>query len=246
MHLRLINPNTSVPMTEQIEVAAWRASAPDIEISAVCPSEGAASIESHTEEILAAAAVVAEIERAQSAGRRIDGFVIACFGDPGLDAAREVASVPVVGIAEAAMHAATLVGRHFGVVTTLPRTLGRAEDLVRRYGFETACVSLRAADVPVLALEDPSSEAVDAIAAEALRAVEEDRADAIVLGCAGMAGLCRTLEARLGVPVLDGVAASVGLVSGLVRMGAGTSKRGEYAYPPRSMPTSAMPRNRVR
>lgn len=233
MHLRLINPNTSVPMTEQIRAAAERAAGPDVAISAVCPSEGAASIESHAEEILAAQAVVQEIERAEAGTQRIDGFVIACFGDPGLDAAREVSGVPVVGIAEAAMHTATLVGRHFGVVTTLPRTLGRAEDLVRRYGFEHACVALRAADVPVLALEDPAGEAVAAIEAEARYAVEQGRADAIVLGCAGMAGLCRTLESRVGVPVIDGVAAAVGLVSALVRMGANTAKHDEYAYPPK-------------
>ncbi|MCH7230492.1 aspartate/glutamate racemase family protein [Glycomyces sp. L485] len=244
MRLRFINPNTSVPMTVQIRAAALRAAAPDVAISAVCPSEGAASIESHAEEILAARAVVDEIERAETGGDGIDGFVVACFGDPGLDAAREVASVPVVGIAEAAMHAATLVGRHFGVVTTLPRTLGRAEDLVCRYGFERACVALRAADLPVLALEDPDEESIAAIETEARKAVEREGADAIVLGCAGMAGLCRTIESRIGVPVIEGVAAATGLVSALVRMGTTTAKHDEYAYPPQK--TKTRPGSRVR
>jgi allantoin racemase len=139
----------------------------------------------------------------------------------------------VVGIAEAAMHVATLSGRTFAVVTTLSRTLGRAHDLVRRYGFEDACVAMYAADVPVLDLEDAGSAAREKIAELCERAVRDDGADTVVLGCAGMTDLCADLTKRTGVPVIDGVAAAVGLVSGMVRMGVGTSKRDEYAPPPR-------------
>jgi allantoin racemase len=148
----------------------------------------------------------------------------------------------VVGIAEAAMHVATLSGRTFAVVTTLSRTLGRAHDLVRRYGFEDACVAMYAADVPVLELEDAGSAVRETIAGLCERAVRDDGADTVVLGCAGMTDLCADLTKRTGVPVIDGVAAAVGLVSGMVRMGVGTSKRDEYAPPPRRPATDPQDR----
>ncbi|WOF22762.1 aspartate/glutamate racemase family protein [Microbacterium betulae] len=234
MRITLINPNTSRAMTAKIADAAREVAGPDVEIVAVCPAdgEGPAAVESHYDEVRAAAAIADIVLRDQEAGGS-DGYVIACFGDPGLDAARELVDVPVVGIAEAAMHVAALTGRSFGIVTTLSRTLGRAEDLVLRYGFERACVAAYGTGIPVLELEDTGSAAFDQIAGWCERVVREDGADAIVLGCAGMADLCARLSAIVGVPVVDGVAASVGLVSAMARMGAGTSKRDEYATPPR-------------
>lgn len=231
MRITLINPNTSRAMTAKIAAAAREAAGPDVVIDAVCPETGAAAIESHVDEVLAAAAVVDLVRQDQQAGGS-DAYVIACFGDPGLDAARELVDVPVIGIAEAAMHAATLAGRTFAVVTTLSRTLGRARDLVARYGMRDAAVWLTAAEIPVLELEDTGSEAAASIARLCHEAVRRE-ADVIVLGCAGMADLCRMLTATAGVPVVDGVASAVGLATAMVRMGLKTSKRSEYASPPR-------------
>ncbi len=231
MRITLINPNTSRAMTAKIAAAAREAAGPDVVIDAVCPETGAAAIESHVDEVLAAAAVVDLVQQDQQAGGS-DAYVIACFGDPGLDAARELVDVPVIGIAEAAMHAATLAGRTFAVVTTLSRTLGRARDLVARYGMRDAAVWLTAAEIPVLELEDTGSEAAASIARLCHEAVRRE-ADVIVLGCAGMADLCRMLTATAGVPVVDGVASAVGLATAQVRMGLKTSKRSEYVSPPR-------------
>lgn len=247
MRIHLINPNTSRAMTAKIAVTAREVAGPDVSVVAVCPEPGTgpAAVESHTDEAWAALVVAQQVAAAEAAGDGpadgggadgdgpADGYVVACFGDPGLDAARELTTAPVVGIAEAAMHVATLSGRTFAVVTTLSRTLGRARDLVRRYGFEDACVALYAADVPVLELEDAGSAAREKIAELCERAVRDDGADTVVLGCAGMTDLCADLTKRTGVPVIDGVAAAVGLLSGMVRMGVGTSKRDEYAPPPR-------------
>jgi allantoin racemase len=156
--------------------------------------------------------------------------VLACFGDPGLDAARELAAGPVIGIAEAAMHTATLVGRGFSVVTTLDRTRGRAWDLAARYAPPGACRGVHACDIPVLDLEgDPA--VLGRVVTLARAALERDGSDVIVLGCAGMADLCRAATAELGVPVIDGVAAATVLVESLVRLGVRTSERGEYARP---------------
>lgn len=247
MRIHLINPNTSRAMTDKIAVTAREVAGPDVDVVATCPEPGAgpAAVESHTDEAWAALVVAQQVAAAEAAGvgpadggepdgvGPADGYVVACFGDPGLDAARELTDGPVVGIAEAAMHVATLSGRTFAVVTTLSRTLGRAHDLVRRYGFEDTCVAMYAADVPVLELEDAGSAAREKIAELCERAVRDDGADTVVLGCAGMTDLCADLTKRTGVPVIDGVAAAVGLVSGMVRMGVGTSKRDEYAPPPR-------------
>jgi len=253
VRIHLINPNTSRAMTDKIAVTAREVAGPDVDLVATCPEPGAgpAAVESHTDEAWAALVVAQQVasaeaavgparEAAHDAGAPgtldvgpADGYVVACFGDPGLDAARELTAGPVVGIAEAALHVATLSGRTFAVVTTLSRTLGRAHDLVRRYGFDDACVAMYAADVPVLELEDAGSAAREAIAELCERAVRDDGADTVVLGCAGMTDLCADLTKRTGVPVIDGVAAAVGLVSGMARMNVGTSKRDEYAPPPR-------------
>lgn len=152
--IQVINPNTSLAMTETIGAAARAVAAPGTEILAVCPSAGVPSIEGHFDEAIAAVGVLEQVRLGREQG--VDGHVIACFGDPGLLAARELAQGPVVGIAEAAMHMATLVATRFSVVTTLPRTLIIARHLLHQYGFHDRCAALHAIDLPVLALEDGS------------------------------------------------------------------------------------------
>ena len=229
VRIRVINPNTSASMTAVIATAARTGVSDPGIVEALTSPMGPASIESHFEEALAVPGLLALVDEGEQAG--VDGYVIACFGDPGLDAARELAHGPVLGIAEAAMHAATLVGRHFGVVTTLSRTVGRATELSVRYGAAEACVGVRACEVAVLDLEDPASNARGLVVEQARELIEAG-ADSIVLGCAGLADLCRSLAAELGVPVIDGVAVATGMVEALVRSGLRTSDAGEYARPP--------------
>ena len=228
MHIRVINPNTTVAMTEQIERSARAVAGPGTRLDAVSPAMGPASIESHYDEALSVPGLLTEIAAGEGAG--VDGYVIACFGDPGLDAAREVAAGPVVGIAEAAMHAAMLLGRGFSVVTTLDRTRGRAWDLAARYGAGQACRGVYGCAIPVLELDDP--DVVDRVVEVGRAALERDDSDVIVLGCAGMADLGARVSARLGVPVVDGVAAATLFVQSLVTLGLRTSVRTEYAEPP--------------
>lgn len=229
IRLRVINPNTTMSMTSHIGEAAREAVPPDVEIEAVSPSMGPVSIEGHYDEALAAVGVLDEVRRGEAEG--VDGYVLACFGDPGLQAARELASGPVVGIAEAAFHAASFVGRSFAIVTTLGRTLGRARDLVDAYGFSRQCVAYRACEVPVLGLEEDVEGSYRALEAECERSLDEDHPDAIVLGCAGMAAMCRRLTDALRVPVVDGVAAGAAFAAALVRIGVGSPSTGEFARP---------------
>ncbi len=230
MKIKVINPNTTWSMTRTIEQAARDAASTDVAITTVSPDMGPVSIESHSDEALAAIGVMDEVRKGELEG--YDGYVLACFGDPGLHAAQELVHGPVVGIAQAAFHTATLVGRSFAIVTTLGRTLGRARDLVDEYGFSKQCVAYRACEVPVLGLDEHPDAAYDALLEECRTTLECCDADSIVLGCAGMAGMCERLEDELHVPVIDGVAAATALVEGLVRIGAHTSKRREFAAPP--------------
>jgi allantoin racemase len=229
MRIRVINPNTTQSMTTTIAAAARAAAGAGTEIVGATAATGPVSIEGHYDEAVAAVALLQDIRQAEAEG--FDGYVIACFGDPGLLAAREAARGPVLGIAEAAMHAASFVATGFSVVTTLTRTRIIAEHLVRAYGMEHHCRRVRATDLAVLELEDPASNARRVIVEECRRALDEDGSGAIVLGCAGMADLARDLSEELGVPVIDGVGAAVKFVEALVSLGLSTSKRGDLAFP---------------
>jgi len=229
MRIRIINPNTTESMTRTIAAAARAVAGRDTEIVAATSKTGPISIEGHYDEALSIVGLVDEVRAGETDGT--DAYVIACFGDPGLLAAREIARGPVIGIAEAAMHAASFVSTGFSIVTTLERTRIIAEHLVRNYGMEHHCRKVRATDLPVLELENPRSNARALILAECEKAVEEDKSGAIVLGCAGMADLGRYLEEKLQVPVIDGVAAAVKFVEALVGLGLKTSKRGDLAFP---------------
>ncbi len=232
MNLLLVNPNTSAAMTAEIAAAARAVAAPGTQILARQPSFGPASIEGHFDDAFGAAGVAEQVRLAAAEpSLAIDAVVIACFGDPGLDAAREAISAPVLGIAEAAFHAASMLATGFSVVTTLTRTCVIAERLVQRYGFERSCRGIHGTDIPVLALQALDPARLDQIEAAARQALASDRSGAIVLGCAGMAALTAELQRRLGVPVIDGVAVAVKFAEALAALGLRTAKTGDYAAP---------------
>jgi allantoin racemase len=229
MRIKLINPNTTQRMTEAMGRCAREVAAPGTEVIAVNPTMGPPSIEGYYDEALATPGLLAEVAAGEREG--CDGYVIACFGDPGLYAARELARGPVIGIAEAAMHAASVLAPGFSVVTTLARTCGMAWHLAERYGMKRFCRNVRATDVAVLDLDKPGSAARRIILDECRRALAEDGSDAIVLGCAGMAELCAEIEDALGAPVIEGVTAAVKWTEALVSLRLSTAKRGDYARP---------------
>jgi len=229
VEILVINPNTTPSMTAAIGRAAARVAGPGTRIVAVNPETGPASIEGYYDEALSMPGLLAEIARGEARG--VAGHVIACFDDTGLDAARALAQAPVVGIGEAAFHLASLVAGRFSVVTTLGRSVPALEHNLARYGLATRCARVRASEVPVLALERREADACKRIDAEIEAAKREDRAEAIVLGCAGMVDLAAELAVRHALPVVDGVTAATLLVETLVRLGLSTSKLGGYAFP---------------
>lgn len=227
MRILVVNPNTTASMTETIAAAARAVAGAETEIVAVTSRMGPVSIEGYYDEALAVPGLLAAI--GEHAGQ-VDAVIIACFDDTGLDAARALADVPVIGICEAALSMAGFIALRMSVVTTMERSRAPIELLVHRYGF-SARTKVRAADIPVLSLEDPASNASEKLRAEMTRAINEDRAEAIVLGCAGMADLARDMQAEFGVPVIDGVSAAVKQAEALVALDLSTSKRGAYARP---------------
>lgn len=230
MKINLINPNTCLAMTQTMGKVAQDIAAVDTQIIARSPEHGPASIESMRDETIAAAALLDVVVQGEAEG--VDGHIIACFGDPGIDAAKEIATAPVIGIAQASFHFASLVSHKFSIVTTLSRTIPMAEHLLEKYGFAHQCASVRAAEIPVLDLENLSQAAYDGLKAECIQAIEEDNAEAIVLGCAGMADLVEKLQQELNIPVIDGVSAAVKLIEAMKGLNLRTSKAFIYSQPP--------------
>jgi allantoin racemase len=229
MRILVVNPNTAAAMTEKIGIAARKAAAAGTEIVVVNPADGPVSIEGYYDGALSVPGLLAEIARGEAAG--VSAHIVACFDDTGLEAARSAASAPVVGIGEAAFHLASMLGHRFAVVTTLSRSIAIIENNLLRYGLAGRCARVRACEVPVLSLEDPSSNAVAQISAEIELAKLEDKAEVVVLGCAGMTDLAARLSRKHGLPVVDGVASAVKLAEAFGALGLKTSKIGAYAFP---------------
>ena len=229
MKILVVNPNTSASMTMRIAAAARAAAGPGVDILASNPTSGPVSIEGYFDEAFAVPGMLEEIAKGDAAGA--EAFIIACFDDTGLEAARCRAAGPVIGIGEAAFHLATLIAHRFSVVTTLSRSIAPIETNLMKYGLDRRCARVRACEVPVLALEEEASGAREKLSNEIRRAKREDDAEAIVLGCAGMADLAAALAREHEMPVIDGVVASVKLAEALVSLGLRTSKIGAYASP---------------
>jgi allantoin racemase len=228
MRILVVNVNTTQSMTDTIAETARAVAAPGTEIVPLTPLFGAASVEGNYESYLAAVAVMETVRRYDEP---YDAVIQAGYGEHGREGLQELLEVPVVDITEAAASIAQFLGHRYSVVTTLDRAVPLIEDRLLLAGLSQRCASVRASGLAVLDLEADPVAAVDAITVAAVRAVTEDRAEVICLGCGGMAGLTEQVEARTGVPVVDGVAAAVTIAESLVRLGLRTSKVRTYAPP---------------
>ncbi|MGH3033829.1 MAG: aspartate/glutamate racemase family protein [Gaiellaceae bacterium] len=225
--LGLLNPNTDSRQTEAMGAVAREALGPGCDVVGVTAARGPSSIESAADEAVAGAQVVEMVRSTPDC----DAYVIACFGDPGLHAAREVTEAPVVGVGEAAYRAACLVSRRFAVVTTLPRGIPELEDAAEQEGIARRCVGVFPVHIPVQEQGAANPDAVEAIVAAGRLAMEERRAEALVLACGAMADVARQVSGALGIPVCDGVSFGALLAYALWRSGLRTSKVGAYHGP---------------
>lgn len=237
MRILVANVNTTESMTEGIADAARAVASPGTEIVGITPAFGAESCEGNFESYLAAIAVMDAIQRYEG---EYDAVIQAGYGEHGREGLQELLTVPVVDITEAAASTAMYLGRSYSVVTTLDRTVPLIEDRLLLAGMMERCASVRSSGLGVLELEEDPERAVEAIVAEAERAVHDDRAEVIVLGCGGMAELKDRVVERCGVPVVDGVQAAVAVAEGLVQLSLTTSKSRTYA-PPRPKRVTGFP-----
>lgn len=226
MRIVVTNCNTTQEMTEEIVRGARAAAGPGTTVTGLTPSWGPESAEGWLDSYLSAAAV---IDLMRTYDSPYDAVVMAGFGEHGREGVRELVDVPVVDITEAAAHLACLLGRRYGVITTLERSCGQIEDSLELAGVGRNCAAVVGTGLGVLDLGDAArTEAAFLMAAERACAAG---AEVLVLGCAGMTGLQRVVGEKLGLPVVDGVAAAVKLAESLVALGLTTSRAGSYAKP---------------
>lgn len=212
-------------MTDKIAQAARAVARPDTEIVAASSQDGPASIQGFLDVATCVPGLLNEVIQ----HKEVDAIVIACFDDTGLDAVRSLVSVPVLGIGEAAYHAASMIANKFSVITTLSRSVPGLENNLLRYGLAQKCACVRATEIPVLKLEEGDPATLDKIRLEIHASINEDKAEAIVLGCAGMADLMAQLSEEFGLPVIEGVSAGVTFAEALVNNSLRTSKIGAYS-----------------
>ena len=178
----------------------------DTELSVALLDRGPASIESRYDEGLAVPGVVRKVVEAEKQG--VDAVIIDCMADPGLEAAREMVSIPVIGPGETAMHVASMLGHRFSVVTVLDSAAPMFEARAAQLGVAERLASVRALNIPVLELGD-TERVVKALTEKSLLAVRADGAHLIVFGCTGMIGLADDVKKGLenhgiaDVPVVD-------------------------------------------
>jgi Asp/Glu/hydantoin racemase len=215
MTLYVINPNSTVAVTEGIDraVAPLRSSdGPRIEC--VTLAEGPPGIQTQRDVDFVVAPLcrrIAELDRDASA------FVIACFSDPGLHSAREVTRKPVLGIMECGLLTALTLGQRFGVIAILPTSIARHRRMINAMGIERRLANERAVGLPVVELADEAKTLGRMI--DVARALRDDGADCVVMGCAGMAQYRTRVEQAAGIPVVEPTQAAVAMALGRVRVG---------------------------
>jgi Asp/Glu/hydantoin racemase len=227
--LLLINPNISDSVTSLIRVEAERTAAPGTSIEVMTAPFGVAYIETRCEALIggcAALQVAAEHHRAA------DAVIVAAFGDPGVPALREALPVPVVGLTEAALASACLLGQRFSIVAISQRIRAWYRETVESYGLVTRLASIRGLDEPLADIGSVQADQGERLVQLAERCVAEDGADVIVLAGAPLAGLARSLEGRLPVPCVDGVSSAVRHAESLVALRPGAARGGSFAPPP--------------
>jgi allantoin racemase len=218
MNILFVNPNSTDSMTAKVRLTAKSILPTDVNVIAVSNPDGPPSIQGPQDGDLAVPGMLNVMQA--HVQQHIDAMVIACFDDTGIEQARKMFKVPILGIGQAAYHASMLAGNTFSVVTTLSVSVPVIEQNINDFGVSPYCKRVRASEVPVLDLEKPGSDAEQRISDEISKAISEDQCEAIVLGCAGMTDLVNRMEQRHGLPIVDGVAAASGLAYGMALLSA--------------------------
>jgi len=218
-----INPNSSQEVTVGIENICKNYALPTTEIEVKCIKEAPSGIESYYDAAISEKYLLDKFEKWKG---EYDGFIVACHSDIGVDLLRELTDKPVIGIGEASMLFALPLGHKFSILSLKRKKIPQKEDLVKKYGLENRCASIR---ITGLGVVGDDREKREKLIQEGIKAVKEDGAEVLILGCAGMAGLDKEIEKVVGVPVIDGVVSAIMTIESLIRYRALTSKVGKYS-----------------
>ena len=206
MRILVLNPNTTQSVTDLLHAAGERAASPGTELVPATAPRGVPYIATRAEAQIGGAITLEMLAEMHSS---VDAAVIAAFGDPGLLGARELFDIPVVGMAEAAMLTACMLGRRFAIVT-FARALGPwYQECVEMHGLQGRCAGVRTLDGAFRSISEVQEEKEALLVELANRAVDEDGADAVILSGAPLAGLAAKVKSRISVPVVDPIAAAV-------------------------------------
>jgi allantoin racemase len=229
MRILVINPNTSVTMTDHIREELVRVKRPDTELTVVCPDKGPETIESAYDEAFAIPPTLDLVQKANQEG--YDAVILACFSDPGLEAAKEISTIPVIGIEESSLHVAAMLGARFSVMTPRKQRIPSKREHVHMRGLEHFLASIRSLDLSVAETDADPERTKQRVLEVAKKAVEEDGAEVIVLGCAGMAGYASEIEKRLNIKVIDPAAVALKVAEAMADLGLVHSKAGLFSAP---------------
>jgi allantoin racemase len=229
LKILIINANTSEAVTDQLRAVAQAAKRDDCEVTVVCVERGPVTIESSYDEAYAIGPTLDRVRQTASEG--YDAILLACFCEVGVEAAREISSIPVLGLEEPTLALALVLGEKFSVMTEKRPRVAMKKRHVRRYGLLERMASIRPLERSVAELTaDPEGTKAAGLAL-ARRMIEEDGAEVIIMGCAAMAGYSEDLERELHVPVLDPLRVSLKMAEALVDLGLTHSRVGLYAPP---------------
>ena len=242
MKLLLINPNISQSVSDLIEAEARRAAAPGTEIRVLTAPFGVAYIETRFESLIGAYATAT---LAAEHAEQHDALIVAAFGDPGIDGLRELLDIPVVGLTEAALMSACLLGKRFSIVAISRRITAWYRECVQANGLIDRLASIRCLDRPLQDIGRVQEDHAQALQALCQSAIDDDGADVIVIAGAPLAGLARAIKQRIPVPVVDGVSSAVCHAQTLVSLAPAPARRGSFAPPPEK-PNRGLPESLVR
>lgn len=219
MKIFIINPNADKKFTEMIKVEALKVISPGNEIVCKNAPNAPMFIGNYIDEILCGPGMLQLLRENE---KDFDVFVLGCTCDVNIDIMRETTEKPVVGIGESSMLAAMMLGGKFSVIQMGPRGISMKKRFIKNLGFDSRCASVRSIDI------NGPGDMADKIIVGAQKAIEEDGADVITLGCAGLAGLAEKVSQEIGIPVIDGIPYGIRFAEALVACGGKTSKKGLY------------------
>jgi allantoin racemase len=229
MNILVLNPNTSKLVTDRVAGVIQRIAHPETHYAVRQIEHGPEALESYYDESLAAPYILQAVKEAGQQG--FDALILAAFCDPALEAAKEISTIPVYGIEEAAFSAALLLGNKFAILTEKKHKEAVKIQHVRKHGLLERFAGVRALNMGVIEIGSDPAKVKETGIAVCRKLVDEDKAEVILLGCASMAGYDRDIEQAVGVPVLDPVAVAFKMVEGLTALGIRHSKVGLYATP---------------